>query len=150
MVVVKAISQASSRFARQVMIDPRQYPCLLWRWNAEPLPTMSDFTRKEGDDYAARVYVGSKYETSRVGFFEIVKFEVIKLVQGRYPPLNAISDIWDTLALVGTITPNPHTNPVQMIAAKATPMPLNSGLQRNRTCTRAIVPCSVDPPSHDF
>ena len=41
---------------------------------------MSDFTKKEGDDYWARVYVGFEYDSRKVGFFEMVKFEVIKLV----------------------------------------------------------------------
>ncbi len=118
-VVVKAVSEGSaSGLTRQVQIDPAHHPRVRWRWKAETLPKGSDFTRKEGDDYGARVYVGFEYDSRKVGFFEMVKFEFINLVHGRYPPLNAIAYIWDIRAPVGTIVPNPHTNRVQMIVVE--------------------------------
>ena len=119
-VVVKAISEAAaSGLVFQVSIDPAAHPILRWRWNVESFPDRSDFTRKEGDDYAARVYIGFEYDSSKVGFFEMVKYELIKLRYGSYPPLNAISYIWDAHAPVGTVVPSPYTERVQMIVVNS-------------------------------
>ena len=119
-VVVKAISRSSaSGLSRHVSIDPREHPILRWRWNVESFPSLSDFTHKEGDDYAARVYIGFEYDASKVGFFEKVKYELIKLYYGQYPPLNAISYIWDANAPVGTVAPSPYTDRVQMIVVNS-------------------------------
>ena len=68
--VVRATSKASSSgLIRKIDIDPYEYPFLSWRWNITNIYEKGDVSRKEGDDYPARVYVTFAYSPEDVGFF---------------------------------------------------------------------------------
>lgn len=119
-VVVKAVSQqSSSGLTRKITIDPKQYPIVQWRWKINNVLTKGDVTKREGDDYPARIYITFAYNSSKVGFFDKAKFELIKLVYGEYPPIGAINYIWESHAPVGTLAPNPFTDHVQMIVVES-------------------------------
>ena len=67
---VKAVSRASaSGLVRKVDIDPMQYPVVEWRWKVDNVLKKGDVTRKDGDDYPARLYITFRYDSSKVGFF---------------------------------------------------------------------------------
>jgi len=56
--VIKANSQASaSGLSKEVTIDLKQFPYLSWRWLIEKHPQVKDQLTKNGDDFAARIYV---------------------------------------------------------------------------------------------
>ncbi|MCA9475852.1 MAG: DUF3047 domain-containing protein, partial [Nitrospira sp.] len=78
-----------------------------------------DVTTKSGDDYPARLYITFAYDSAKVGFFEKVKYETIRLVYGQYPPLAAINYIWESTSPVGTTVPNPYTDRVQMFVIES-------------------------------
>ena len=119
-VVVKAVSRGSaSGLVRAVDIDPMRYPVLEWRWKVENILEKGDVTRKDGDDYPARLYVTFKYDPSKVGFFERAKYEAIRMARGEYPPMGAITYIWESKSPVGTIVPNPYTEQVKMIVLQS-------------------------------
>ena len=46
-------------------IDPREYPIVRWRWKVENVLNKSDVSRKDGDDYPARLYITFAYEPDR-------------------------------------------------------------------------------------
>ncbi|MFC1512999.1 DUF3047 domain-containing protein [Thermodesulfobacteriota bacterium] len=48
---------AASGLFYKIDYDPRQYPILSWSWKIEHILNQGDARRKEGDDYAARMYV---------------------------------------------------------------------------------------------
>ena len=50
-------SAAASGLIKQLEFDPNQYPRLQWRWKIEAVLASGDARTKEGDDYAARIYV---------------------------------------------------------------------------------------------
>ncbi len=56
---LEAVSQSSaSGLIKKIRIDIQEFPFLNWRWRIENrLSGMFDETQKEGDDYAARIYV---------------------------------------------------------------------------------------------
>ncbi len=119
-VAVKAVSRASaSGLVRQVDIDPMQYPVVEWRWKVENVLKKGDVTRKDGDDYPARVYITFRYDSSKVGFFERAKYEAVRLAHGEYPPLGAINYIWESKSPVGTVVPNPYTGRVRMFVLQS-------------------------------
>jgi len=118
-VVVKATSkQSSSGLTREISIDPKEFPIVQWQWKVENIIQAGDVTKKEGDDYPARIYITFEYDSSKVGFFEKAKFELIKLAYGQYPPSGAINYIWGNKTPVGTIVHNPYTDHVQMIVTQ--------------------------------
>ena len=119
-VAVKAVSRGSaSGLVRAVDIDPMRYPVLEWRWKVENILKKGDVTRKDGDDYPARLYVTFRYDPSKVGFFERAKYEAIRMARGEYPPMGAITYIWESKSPVGTIVPNPYTEQVKMIVLQS-------------------------------
>ncbi len=56
--VLRAESRASaSALIYRHQYDPKEYPILSWKWRVENTVKKGDETKREGDDYAARVYV---------------------------------------------------------------------------------------------
>lgn len=118
--VVMATSKASSSgLTRKISIDPVRYSLLKWRWKISNVYQNGDVSRKEGDDYPARIYITFAYDPKKVGFWERVKFNTIKIFYGEYPPINAINYIWASKAPVELITPNPYTDRVKMIVIES-------------------------------
>ena len=119
-VVVKAVSRGSaSGLVRKVEIDPLEYPIVEWRWKVENVLEKGDVTRKDGDDYPARLYITFKFDPRKVGFFERATYEAIRLARGEYPPMGAINYIWESKSPVGTLVPNPYTDRVMMIVLES-------------------------------
>jgi len=132
--VVKAVAEASaSGLTREIKINPKEYPVVQWRWKVTNILKKGDVHRKEGDDYPARIYITFEFDASKLGFFEKVKYETIKLLYGQYPPLGAINYIWESKAPVGTMVPNPYTNRVMMFVVESGPSKLNQWVNEERS-----------------
>ncbi|MGD9852993.1 MAG: DUF3047 domain-containing protein [Nitrospirales bacterium] len=132
-VVVKATShQSSSGLTREITINPRDYPVVEWHWKVQNILEGGDVTKKSGDDYPARLYITFEYDSSKVGFFEKVKYETIKLIYGQYPPIGAINYIWESTSPVGTVTPNPYTDRVHMFVIESGHAKLNQWVTEER------------------
>lgn len=123
--VIRAVSDASSSgLIRKMDIDPYEYPIISWRWKISNTYEKGDVSRKEGDDYPARVYVTFAYDAKDVGFFEKAKFQTARLFYGEYPPIAAINYIWGSKTEKGAVIPNAYTKRVMMIVVE-------SGEERN-------------------
>lgn len=132
-VVVKAVSQAASAgLKREIKIDPRAYPIVQWRWKVTNIYKNGDVTKKEGDDYPARLYVAFEYDSARVGFFDKAKYEGARLLYGQYPPLGAINYIWESRAPKGMIVSNPYTDRVRMVVMESGTERLNTWVTEER------------------
>ena len=56
--IVKAVSESSaSGLIKPVVIDPKEYPIVRWRWKIDNVLQRSDVALKEGDDFPARLYI---------------------------------------------------------------------------------------------
>jgi hypothetical protein len=78
-------------------------------------------TAKQSDDYAARVYVAFKYDPARVSIWNRVKYGVIKMLYGEYPPHAGINYVWATREPVGASAWNAYTDRVRMIVVHSGP-----------------------------
>ena len=117
---VLAQSQASaSGLIRKVDIDPQQLPLVSWQWKVKEVVPGSTSASKEGDDYAARLYITFAYDPDKVSWWEWVKFNAIKVFYGEYPPIAAINYVWASTEPVGHSAPNPYTDRVQMIVVNS-------------------------------
>jgi len=118
--VVKGQADASaSGLIHPLRADPKTYQTLRWRWKVENLLPNSDVTRKQGDDYPARIYVAFAYDPKRVSLGLRIKYEVIRLIYGEYPPHAGLNYIWATNSPVDTVVPNPFTDRVRMIVVES-------------------------------
>jgi len=119
-VVVKAVSEnAASGWIRKIQIDPKEYPIIEWRWKVMNILEKGDVTQKDGDDYAARIYVTFAYDPSKLSFFDRAKYKTAKLLYGEYPPTGAINYIWGNHASKNRTIPNPYTDRAMMITVES-------------------------------
>ncbi|MDE0333968.1 MAG: DUF3047 domain-containing protein [Defluviicoccus sp.] len=96
--VLEADSVATaSSFYLERKVDLSETPVLEWSWRIESPPGVTDERSKDGDDFAARVYVLAPGE----GIFGLPW---------------AISYVWAGQARVGEFWPNPFTSRVMMFA----------------------------------
>lgn len=132
-VVVRAVAESSaSGLVREIKINSKEYPIVQWRWKVVNTLKKGDVSRKEGDDYSARIYITFEYDPSRLGFFDKAKYEIIRLLYGQYPPIGAINYIWESKAPAGTMVPNPYTDRVIMIVVESGESRLNQWVSEER------------------
>ena len=119
-VVLRAQANAStSGLVRQVRVDLRTHPVLAWRWKPQNLVVRGDLARKEGDDFALRVYVTFDLDPSALPAGERLKLSLARLLYGDRVPYAALCYVWDARALRGTIVPNAYTDRVRMLVAES-------------------------------
>ena len=119
MSVVKAVSEASaSGLTKAVTIDRREYPIVRWRWMVENLLQKSDFNRKDGDDYPARLYITFAYEPDKVSFGKKLKYKAGQALFGDIP-IGALNYIWDGKSPVGAMVDNAFTSFAKMIVVES-------------------------------
>lgn len=131
-VVVKASSEASaSGLTKEVSINPKDYPMVRWRWKVENLLQRSDVSRKDGDDYPARLYITFAYDPERVSFGRKLKYNAGRAIFGDIP-IAALNYIWETKTPVGTIIENAYTDFAQMIVVESGPAKVGIWVEEER------------------
>jgi len=119
-IVIKAVSdQSASGLTRALSIDPAVYPVIRWRWKVNNVLERGDVTRKDGDDYPARIYISFAFDTERAGYLERLEYAAARLVFGPDVPYRAISYIWGSNSPVGTVVENPYTDRVMMFVVES-------------------------------
>ena len=117
--MVKAVSDASaSGLTKAINIDPKEYPIVRWRWKVENVLKHSDVTRKDGDDYPARLYITFAYDPDKVSLGKKLKFKTGQALFGDIP-IGALNYIWDTNTPIGTIVENAYTDFAQMVVVES-------------------------------
>ena len=131
--VVKAVSnRSSSGLIRKTSIDPSEYPIITWRWKITKIFAKGDVTKKQGDDYPARIYVMFTYDPAKLSFIDKTKYKAARLLYGEYPPQGAINYIWGSKAKQGTAVPNPYTERAMMIVVRSGEKMLNTWVREER------------------
>jgi hypothetical protein len=131
-VVVKAVSQASaSGLTKAVTIDPSEYPIVRWKWKIENLLKGSDVTRKDGDDYPARLYITFEYDPNKVSLGRKLKFKAGQAIFGDIP-VAALNYIWETRTPVGTVVENAYTDFARMIVVESGSQKLGTWVEEER------------------
>jgi len=113
--------QSASGLIRKVSLDLHEFPFINWRWKVAHVNPKSDVTRKDGDDYPARIYITFAYDPGQVGILERTKFEAARLVHGEMPPMAILNYIWANRAPPGLFVPSAFTDRSIMIAVQSGP-----------------------------
>jgi len=93
-------------------------PVLSWRWKVDRVLDKARLDAREGDDFAARIYVSFEVPMDELTFFERTKLRIARLIYGDVPPA-AICYVWDNHAPPGTSTWSPYTNRVRVIVLRS-------------------------------
>ena len=131
--VIEANADASaSGLIRKISIDPKEYPIIRWDWKITGLLKKGNVHEKSGDDYPARVYILFAYDPTKLGFFEKLTYEAIKLFYGEYPPLVSLNYIWASNAPEGLVVPNAYTDRAMMFVVESGTKKMNRWVQEER------------------
>jgi hypothetical protein len=90
----------NSTISKEVAVDIKRFPILVWRWKIVRLPTGGDSRRRETDDQAAQVYI------TFPRFPEKLRSRIVGYV-------------WDTSAPAGTIVKSPSAGAVTYLVARS-------------------------------
>jgi len=125
--VLKAVAKASaSGLIYRKTFDIRQCPIISWRWKVENIYAKGDALTKAGDDYPLRIYVVFKYDPDQASLSKKIKYNLIKAIQGEYPPDSSLNYIWANRLKKGTLLPNAYTDRAMMIVMQSGRSRLNS------------------------
>ena len=118
--VLKAHSRAAaSGLIRGMPIDPRRRPWLRWSWRIQNTLEKGDVTRKEGDDYPARIYVAFAFEAHKAGWWERLRYQAACLGAGRELPGTVLNYIWANQAPEGLMVDNPFAPQAKMVVVRS-------------------------------
>jgi hypothetical protein len=117
---LEVTSQASmSLLARPISVDLNLTPVLCWRWRIDASVSQADMRLREGDDYAARVYVSFRLPAASLGLGLRAQLALARAVWGQDLPDAAINYVWDNRQPVGTVRPNAYTDRTQMVVLRS-------------------------------
>jgi hypothetical protein len=100
-------------------LDPKVYRVLSWRWKVEAVLAKSDPRRREGDDYAARVYVAFQYDPATASVWERSRYALYRLFYGRYPPGLVLNYVWESRLPAGTVLDNAYTSRAKIVVTRS-------------------------------
>jgi hypothetical protein len=113
-------SKASmSLMARPLSVDLETTPVLCWRWRVDATLGTADMTQRQGDDYAARVYVSFKLPEASMGLGLRTKLALARTIWGADLPDAAINYVWDNRNPIGTERPNVYTDRAVMVVLRS-------------------------------
>lgn len=112
-------TRAMSLLARPVEIDLRATPVMCWRWRIDAPLVKSDLLTRQGDDYAARVYVSLAIPAAQQGVVLRTQLRLARAIWGPEVPDAALNYVWDNRQPVGTVRPNAYTDRAVMIVSRS-------------------------------
>ena len=92
---------------------------LAWRWKVDRVLEGARFGTREGDDFAARVYVTFDLPLDALSFVARTRLRLARLFFGADLPSAAICYVWDNRAPVGASAWNPYADRVRMIVVES-------------------------------
>ncbi len=117
---VEAVAKASMALLQRPLTDDlRDTPVLCWRWRVDGVLKNADMATRQGDDYAARVYVGFRLPADAMDFATRTKLMVGRARYGDQLPDAALSYVWDNRYPVGTERANAYTDRAHMVVVQS-------------------------------
>jgi Protein of unknown function (DUF3047) len=108
-----------SLMARPLSVDLEATPVLCWRWRVDAALSTADMTQRQGDDYAARVYVSFRLPDSAMGLGLRTKLALGRAIWGANLPDAALNYVWDNRHPIGTEQPNVYTDRAIMVVQRS-------------------------------
>jgi hypothetical protein len=115
---LRAVSEASSSLlVRKIQVNPERFPWISWQWKVIDPIRGENVREKEGDDYAARVYITFSVDPAGLSALERLKRKMAGALFGDDLPYRALNYIWSLHEPEDTMVPNPYTGSSMMIVA---------------------------------
>jgi hypothetical protein len=118
--VLRAEANASaSAVVYKVIMPARDAPLLQWRWKVSDVLKNSNPATKEGDDYAARVYVMFDYPLEKLPLADRIRLSLARALYDSNVPAATLCYVWDSRLRAGTVLTSPYTSRVRIIVAES-------------------------------
>jgi hypothetical protein len=105
---------------------------LSWQWRTEQRLDKARFATREGDDYAARVYVLLDYPLDSLSFLNRQKLRLARTFFDPDLPAATLSYVWDNREAPGTHARSAYTDTVEMLVLRGPQAPLGEWLEESR------------------
>ena len=116
---IEANADASmALLGRLVDIDLYETPMLCWLWRTDGVVKSANMAKRQGDDYAARVYLAFSLPKDTLTLADKAALTVARAVFGSQVPDGAINYVWDNIHPAGTRMPNAYTSRAQMVVLR--------------------------------
>jgi hypothetical protein len=110
---------AAGTLLHALSVDSESRPALAWRWKIDRVVAKADLETKQGDDFAARVYVFFDLPESELSFGERATLALARLVHGEALPAAGICYVWDNRHPRGTSAWNPYWRRIRMVVLES-------------------------------
>ena len=97
-------------------VDLERTPVLRWRWRVDRPLDIPDERSREGDDFAARVYVMFRFEPERASFVERARNSLGSRLFGTQMPGSTLNFVWTSREEPGSLWTNPFVASSRTIA----------------------------------
>ncbi len=108
---------SASAVVHKARVTPDAGTQLHWRWKVSDALKSGDPATKEGDDYAARVYVMFDYPLERLPFADRMRLRLARALYDPDLPAAALCYVWDARLPRGTVMASPYTTRVRIVVA---------------------------------
>lgn len=105
---------------------------LSWQWRSERKLDKARFATREGDDYAARVYVLLDYPLDNLPFVTRQKLRLARTFFDPDLPAATLSYVWDNHQAPGSHARSAYSETVEMRVLRGPEAPLGQWLPENR------------------
>jgi hypothetical protein len=105
---------------------------LSWQWRTEQKLEQARFATREGDDYAARVYVLLDYPLDSLSFITRQKLRLARTFFDPDLPAATLSYVWDNRQPPGSQARSAYTETVEMQVLRGPEAPLGQWLEESR------------------
>ena len=110
---------AAGTLAHDLRVEVESRPALAWRWKVDRAVARANLETKQGDDFAARVYVFFDLPESELSFGERASLALARLVHGQSLPAAGICYVWDNRHPRGTAAWNPYWHRIRMVVLES-------------------------------
>ena len=110
---------AAGSLAHSLDADVSATPLLRWRWKVDRVVEAADLMRRQGDDFAARVYVTFAVPDESLGAWERARMRLGRLLYGEALPAAALCYVWDNRHPPGTSVWNAYSGQVRMVVVRS-------------------------------
>ncbi len=113
-----ATCAASAMLLELPELDLTETPRLRWRWRVETGLALDDERTRDGDDFAARVYVLFPFDSAGASLWDRLRRAIASRLYGRPLPGRALNYVWASRVLPGTRWTNPFSEDALVIARR--------------------------------
>ena len=117
--VLQARASAAAGAAIHPLREQADGVALAWRWKVDRVVERANLDAREGDDFAARVYVFFDVPLDALPFADRWKVRLARLLHGDSLPTAAICYVWDNRHPPGTSRWSPYTDRVRVVVVES-------------------------------